>query len=210
MTCTGVKLDSMTATLTQKSAGIERRQGASGVKTVLQGTSIRVAQIAWEYWVNRWSIERIVQAHPVLSPQQVCLALAHFYQHPEEILEELGRELESVEQFFSPDKTAVARAALPVLLLKGLRFESPTRQLQRVEDEPGVYLVLQTTRSRHAPYRVVAVGESERPRQQMIEQSSDCWQAYAPLVYTVRRERDANERARLVQLIQRLAQPLCP
>lgn len=210
MTSTGVKLSNMTATFVQTSAGIERRQGAGGVKTVLRGTSIRVAQIVWEYWIKRWSIERIVQAHPDVSPQQVCLALAHFYQHPEEILEELGHELQSVEQFFSSDKTAAARAALPVLLLKGLRFESPTRQPRRIEDEPGVYLVLQTTRSRHAPYRIVAVGESERPREQVIERSSDCWQAHAPLVYTLRRERDAHERVRLVQLIQRLVQPLCP
>ncbi|MCS6918759.1 MAG: hypothetical protein NZM28_03225, partial [Fimbriimonadales bacterium] len=102
------------------------------------------------------------------------------------------------------------RAALPILLLKGLRFSSPTKQLRRIEDEPSVYLVLQPTSSRSTPYRVVAVGESERPRLQMTKQSPDCWHSYTPLAYTTRREHDASTRARLVQLIRRLTPPLCP
>ncbi|MCS6918299.1 MAG: DUF433 domain-containing protein, partial [Fimbriimonadales bacterium] len=68
----------MTTTIAQEAAEIEQRQGAGGVKTVLRGTPIRVAQIAWEYFVKRWDINRIVQAHPTLSPEQVCLALAYF------------------------------------------------------------------------------------------------------------------------------------
>lgn len=200
----------MTTLSARESVGIEQRQGMGGTKTVLQGTSIRVAQIAWEYWLKRWSIERIAREHPALSPQQVCLALAYFYQHPEEILGELGRELEAVEQFFSSDKTSFARASLPILLLRGLQFNPPTRRLQRIKNEPSVYLVLQSTNNRDAPYSVVAVGESERPRQQIAERLSECWRADAPLVYATRPERDATERARLVQLIQRLTQPLCP
>lgn len=54
-------------------------------RTVVVGTDIKVAQIAWEHEYHGMTPDEIVSAHPHLSLANVHGALAYFYDHAEEI-----------------------------------------------------------------------------------------------------------------------------
>lgn len=64
---------------------IVRDSAIAGGKPTIEGTRIRVAQIAIEYERLAWSPDEIVEAHPHLSLSQVHDALAFYYDNQKEI-----------------------------------------------------------------------------------------------------------------------------
>lgn len=58
---------------------------------------IRVAQIAADHIGNGWSAEEILRQYPHLSASEVHAALGYYYDHRQEIDDELAREIASME-----------------------------------------------------------------------------------------------------------------
>lgn len=78
-------------------AAIEYRSGASGEKTAfISGTRVRVSDIARLYTIMRETIiiERMLQALPSLSEEQVAAALAFWRENEKEIENEINQENE--------------------------------------------------------------------------------------------------------------------
>ncbi len=80
---------------------ISRRKGVSGGAPVIEGTRIRVAQIAIEYEHMRLSPDEIIQAHPHLTLAQVHDALGYYYEHAEEINASIRADEELVQSLRS-------------------------------------------------------------------------------------------------------------
>ena len=63
-----------------------------------QHPRIRVAQIAADHLGNGWSAEEIVRQYPHLTPAEVHAALGYYFDHREEIDEELADELDQLDR----------------------------------------------------------------------------------------------------------------
>jgi len=59
---------------------------------------IRVAQIAMDTIAHGWSAEEICRQHPHLRPAEVHAALAYYYDHEDEIDEEIRGEWQEADQ----------------------------------------------------------------------------------------------------------------
>lgn len=59
---------------------------------------IRVAQIVMDYLGHGWSAEEMCRQHPHLTPAEAHAALAYYYDHQDEIAEEIRIECEQAEQ----------------------------------------------------------------------------------------------------------------
>ncbi len=59
---------------------------------------IRVAQIVMDYLTHGWSVDEICRQYPHLLHAEVHSAMGYYYDHQEEIDEEIAAELKRVEE----------------------------------------------------------------------------------------------------------------
>jgi uncharacterized protein (DUF433 family) len=94
---------------------------ADGVPFI-EGTRIKVAQVAIDHVEGRWSAERIVRTYPPLTVAQVHSALAYYYDHRDEIDRYISEGSETAERLrpqlerlalIAKLKAAKAKAHLP-------------------------------------------------------------------------------------------------
>jgi uncharacterized protein (DUF433 family) len=80
--------------LARKQSKIEHRTGPGGESAFIAGTRIRVSDIARLYSLMESEIltERIPQALPSLSPEQVKAAITYWRSNPQEIDQEIEEE----------------------------------------------------------------------------------------------------------------------
>jgi uncharacterized protein (DUF433 family) len=57
----------------------------------------KVTHLAAEHFQHGWSGEELLRQHPDLAPGEVYSALAYFYDHREEIIDEIKRTLQTSE-----------------------------------------------------------------------------------------------------------------
>jgi len=90
-------------------ARIEQTPGTCGGKPRIAGTRIKVSLVAILSERNRMTPDEIVEAYPHLSLAQVHAALAYYWEHRDEIEQEI-REDQALVQAFERDmsKTQVA------------------------------------------------------------------------------------------------------
>lgn len=58
---------------------------------------IRISQIVADYLAHGWSPEEICRQHPHLTPAEAHTAMAYYYDHQEEIDQELNEEFRQSE-----------------------------------------------------------------------------------------------------------------
>jgi hypothetical protein len=58
---------------------------------------IRVAQIVMDYLAYGWSVEEICRQHPYLKPAEAHAAMGYYFDHQEEIDQEINQEWEQVQ-----------------------------------------------------------------------------------------------------------------
>jgi uncharacterized protein (DUF433 family) len=58
---------------------------------------VRVAQIVMDYLVHGWSAEEMCRQHPYLRPAEAHAALTYYYDHRQEIDEEIAKETAEAE-----------------------------------------------------------------------------------------------------------------
>lgn len=73
---------------------------------------VRVAQIAMDYIAHGWSAEEMCRQYPHLQPSEVHTALAYYYDHRQQIDNEIQQETDAVKQ---------SRSASPVSPFAALR-----------------------------------------------------------------------------------------
>jgi len=61
-------------------------------------TRYKVKHLAAEHYQHGWTAEELMRQHPDLRPEEVYMALAYFYDHYEEILDELQTSFDRVQQ----------------------------------------------------------------------------------------------------------------
>ena len=59
---------------------------------------VRVAQIVMDYLAHGWSVEEMCRQHPYLTPAEAHAAMAYYFDHQQEIDEEIAGELKEVQQ----------------------------------------------------------------------------------------------------------------
>ena len=59
---------------------------------------VRVAQIVMDYLAHGWSPDEMCRQHPYLTPAEVHAAMAYYFDHQDEIDEEIRAEIEQVER----------------------------------------------------------------------------------------------------------------
>ena len=59
---------------------------------------VRVAQIVMDYLAHGWSAEEICRQHSYLRPAEVHAAMAYYYDHREEVDDEIRREMDEIEE----------------------------------------------------------------------------------------------------------------
>ena len=80
---------------------ITRTPGVCGGKACIAGTRIRVMDIAIWYEHQGMTPDEIVDQFPTITLSDVHTALAYYYDHIEEIQEDIRRNDEVAEQFRS-------------------------------------------------------------------------------------------------------------
>src|SRR5689334_14973915 len=71
---------------------IEIVQGAGGPKPVIRGTRIRVKDIVnWYEWQD-WSVSKVLEEFPHLTPAGIYSALAYYWDHKEELDAEWAKQ----------------------------------------------------------------------------------------------------------------------
>ena len=78
---------------------------------------VRVAQIAMDYLAHGWSADEICRQHSHLTPAEVHSALAYYFDHREEIEDEIRAEWTEAER-------SAESAARPPFLLRLAAKES--------------------------------------------------------------------------------------
>ena len=59
---------------------------------------VRVAQIVMDYLAYAWSVEEMCRQHPYLRLSETHAAMAYYFDHQEEIDEEIRREWEQAQK----------------------------------------------------------------------------------------------------------------
>jgi uncharacterized protein (DUF433 family) len=59
---------------------------------------VRVAQIVMDYMAHGWTAEEMCRQHPYLTPAEAHASLGYYYDHQEEIDQEIAAEVAQVEQ----------------------------------------------------------------------------------------------------------------
>lgn len=78
---------------------ITRKNGTCGGKPIIAGTRIKVSQIAIEHERMGMSADEILEAHPHLTLAQIYDALSYYFDHIEEIDQEILEGRRMVEEF---------------------------------------------------------------------------------------------------------------
>ncbi len=97
-----------TVTKKVKHPYIIRKNGTCSGKPIIQGTRIKVAQIAVEYERMGMTPDEIVQAHPHLTLAQIHDALSYYYEN----VEEINDDIRAGEQFIEEIKKLYPHSAL--------------------------------------------------------------------------------------------------
>lgn len=58
---------------------------------------VRVAQIVMDYLSYGWSVEEICRQHPYLKPAEAHAAMGYYFDHQEEIEQEINQEWQQVQ-----------------------------------------------------------------------------------------------------------------
>ena len=69
---------------------IEKPEGDSA--RLARVPRIRVAMIVMDYLVYGWSVDEMCRQHPYLKPAEAHAAMAYYFDHRQEIDEEIARE----------------------------------------------------------------------------------------------------------------------
>ena len=101
---------------------VMRKKGVSGGKPIVQGTRIKVAQIAIEYERMGWTPDEIVQAHPHLTLPQVHDALSYYYSH----LDEINADIHAGERIVEAIRRQHPRSVLESVLKFSFQIEKAT------------------------------------------------------------------------------------
>ena len=59
---------------------------------------IRVAQVVMDYLAHGWSVEEMCRQHPNLTPAQVHAAMTYYFDHQQEIEDEINQEVRNTQQ----------------------------------------------------------------------------------------------------------------
>src|SRR5438132_5267848 len=59
---------------------------------------VRVAQIVMDYLTHGWSVEEMCRQHSYLTPAEAHAAMAYYFDHQQEIEEEIRAEWEEVKR----------------------------------------------------------------------------------------------------------------
>lgn len=93
---------------------------------------IRIAQIVMDYYAHGWSAEEMCRQHPYLKPGEVHAALTYFYDHEQEIEDEIAKERALVEQDRNTAKRSLFFMRMRAKgLLQWLRFSTWTCMYHR-------------------------------------------------------------------------------
>src|SRR5947208_16816021 len=74
---------------------IEKQQGQPA--RLQRVPRVRVAQIVMDYLAHGWSADEMCRQHPYLQPAEAHAALTYYYDHRQEIDEEIARESAEAE-----------------------------------------------------------------------------------------------------------------
>ena len=77
---------------------IVQDEGVCGGKPRIAGTRFKVQQVAIEYLHAARSVEQILKSHPHLSPAQIHAALSYYYDHQNEIEQDIQEGWEYAKQ----------------------------------------------------------------------------------------------------------------
>lgn len=87
----------------------------SGGVARLPGTKVKVREVVEEHLAYGWSAEMIHDQHPDLPLPKIYAALAFFYDHEAEMLEELQRVDSTIDDLRAGTENASLRDRLQVL-----------------------------------------------------------------------------------------------
>jgi uncharacterized protein (DUF433 family) len=65
---------------------------------IVSGTTTKVVEIVLDHLAHRWEADDICRQHPYLTLAQVHAALGYYYDHEQEINEDIERRLRRVEE----------------------------------------------------------------------------------------------------------------
>lgn len=65
---------------------------------IVAGTTTKVVEIVQDYLAHHWHAEDIQRQHPYLSLAQIHAALAYYYDHQQEIEQDIDRRLRRVAE----------------------------------------------------------------------------------------------------------------
>lgn len=78
---------------------IEKREGQPARLKRVPRT--RVAMIVMDYLFDGMSVDTMCEQHPYLSPAEAHSAMAYYFDHKDEIEEEIQKEVEEVERDYA-------------------------------------------------------------------------------------------------------------
>ena len=76
--------------------------GNDGIVRLRKNPRFKVVHLAAEHFQYGWSGEEILRQHPDLEPGEVYSALAYFYDHRDELIEEIQRDSRRFEEVRPP------------------------------------------------------------------------------------------------------------
>ena len=65
---------------------------------IISGTTTKVLEIVQDHLAHHWNAEDIHRQYPYLSLAQIYAALAYFYDHEQEVEQEISRRLQRVQE----------------------------------------------------------------------------------------------------------------
>jgi len=68
---------------------------------IISGTTTKVIEIVQDHLAHHWDAEVIHRQYPYLSLAQIHAALTYYYDHEQEIEQEINRRLRSVQDIYS-------------------------------------------------------------------------------------------------------------
>jgi uncharacterized protein (DUF433 family) len=79
---------------------------------ILSGTTTKVLEIVQDHLAHHWNAEDIQRQYPYLSLAQIYAALAYFYDHEQEVEQEISRRLQRVQEIRDRREDAAFQAKL--------------------------------------------------------------------------------------------------
>lgn len=82
----------MSSTITYPHISLDEAGGAR-----IGRTRYKVLHLAAEHYHYGWSAEELLRQHPDLRPEEIYAALTYFYDHHDEIVQQLKQKFEQTE-----------------------------------------------------------------------------------------------------------------